>query len=123
MKKCLFLGAGMEGGDNQIEKGRRGADGEFANKLTLFTKRKEDVMSAEIKTIIELDQNGQPIRVLVAKKDNGDPLFDLTEKGKTVEPKYHPKPGEPLPGHGPCKAVMAFVEGNCVIVNGIRYCL
>jgi hypothetical protein len=66
----------------------------------------------ETKAIIELDQMGTPLRVLVAKKGPGEPLVDLTEKGVI---------GKPDSSHK--KLIdMEFYEGNCVWINGSKYC-
>ncbi len=67
---------------------------------------------AETKAIIELDQDGKPLRVLVARKGAGEPLIDLTGAGK---------PGQPDSSHQK-KVDMAFYEGNCVVIGGVRFC-
>jgi hypothetical protein len=75
---------------------------------------------AEVKTIIELAQDGTPVRVLVAQKGAGTPLFDLTNQGVKLTPEEM-RSTDPIPGH-PRRATMAFHEGNCVIINGVKYC-
>ena len=78
----------------------------------------------ETKVIIELDQQGNALRVLVAKKDPGQPLneregIDLNQQeiaafrvvDQLAEPTGKPRRGK-----------MAFFEGNCVWINGKKYC-
>jgi len=75
---------------------------------------------SEAKCVIELDQKGNALRVFVAAKSDGSPLKDLTDEGEALT-QEELKLADPIPGH-PRRATMAFYEGNCVIINGKKYC-
>lgn len=78
------------------------------------------VFHTDAKTIIELAQDGTPLRVYVAPNSSGAPLVDLTNEGEELTAQEK-KDGKPAGNH-PKRADMAFFEGNCVWINGVKYC-
>jgi hypothetical protein len=74
------------------------------------------------KAIIQLDQNGNELKVFVAREGAGEPLQDLTGKGQG-KPNHETDSIPSFEKGKTRRARIEFHEGNCVWCNGKWYCV